>query len=78
MSEVNALIDRLVEGASDYVITKDIIDRDGAGEWDDEAVAVARWMILGGLAYLVDLSHRAGVEEDLNVVLNKLVDQIGA
>jgi hypothetical protein len=70
------LTDQLVAGASDYIITKDILARGGSGDWDEDAVKVARWVALGTLAYLVNLSQRGGFEDELNVFLNRLVGEM--
>jgi len=69
-----ALTDQLVGGASDYIITKDILER--GGDWNEEAITATRWVTLGTLAYLVNLSQRGGFEDELNVMLNRLADQM--
>lgn len=69
-------LDMLIEGSSDYIITKDILSRGGAGEWDEDAVSVARWVIWGTLAYLVNLSQRGDFEGEFNEMLYRLVKQI--
>lgn len=73
--EVQTLLDKLIEGANDYIITKHILN-DG-GDWEPAASQASSWVLLGGFAYLVDLSRRADIEDELNVVLVRLADQIG-